>query len=311
MTGKRTLLWSLICVLALGVGGGSASAKKGATFEKWSQDKKLEKKMILGRWAPSVKKLKAEGLRPQKVGLISHMIWDYGEVEFSAFAYRYGGTYMRQSGLSSAGGNHFASRMAEVSVPHLKTAFEAHGMELLTPDEFADTDEKRQTYLEFELPFGKLARSTMAMVDAMRKNPELSASALGFKAAPAHLWATDKKARLAMEELRKAMGLDAVVVVCSETRSGAKFFGVAKIDLMMFGHNPDPMPKQKIAQGSWADMVAYASGTFGKGFEGALIADIKKGEITSEDYTGFGEVTGALANAVLTKFDEEFEAGKP
>lgn len=51
------------------------------------------------------------------------------------------------------------------------------------------------------------------------------------------------------------MGLDAVVVVCSETRSGEWHFGVSKIDLTMFGHNPDPMPDQKIARVAWADMV--------------------------------------------------------
>lgn len=311
MIRKRKLLWGTIAVLVFGVGMSSMAGKENPTFEDWSKDKKLEKKMMIGAWGQSVKKLKAEGARPKKVGLITHMIWNFGQYEFSALAYQYGGTYMRSSGLSGAGGNHFASRLAQESVPNLKEAFRAHGMELLTPDEFADTDEKKNTYLEFELPFGKLAKTTMAVVDRLRKNPELTTSALGFKAIPAHLWASDKKARLAMEELRKAMGLDAVVVVCSETRSSEWHFGVAKIDLMMFGHNFDPMPPQKIAQYAWADMVPYASGTFGKGFKGSTIALLKKGEIKSEDYTGFGAVVGALARAVLTKFDEVYEMGKP
>jgi hypothetical protein len=100
-------------------------------------------------------------------------------------------------------------------------------------------------------------------------------------------------------------------VICPETRSSEWHFGVAKIDLMMFGHNPHPMPTQKIAQTAWADMVPYASGTFGKGFEGAVLAKLNKGKIMSEDYTGFGVVTEALARAVLTEFDKEFETGEP
>ncbi len=313
MIRNRALIWGVVAVLVLACGGSSMAGKgkQNPTFEDWSKDKKLEKKMLLGRWTSNVKKLKADGLRPKKVGLISHMIWDFGQHEFSALAYSYGGTYMRQSGLSGAGGNHFASRLAEESVPQMKEAFRVHGMELLTPSEFADTDARKQAYLEFELPFGKLAKATMSIVDHLRKNPDLKSSALGFKAVPAHLWATDKKARLAMEELRKAMGLDAVVVICSETRSSEWHFGIAKIDLMMFGHNPDPMPAQKIARVAWADMVPYASGTFGKGFGGAIIAKMNKGQIQTEDYAGFGEVVGALAGAVLTKFDEDFETGKP
>jgi hypothetical protein len=53
-----------------------------------------------------------------------------------------------------------------------------------------------------------------------------------------------------MEQLRIAMEVDALVVVCTETRSTNKTVGVAKIDLFVWGHNPVPMPMARARQTS-------------------------------------------------------------
>ena len=67
------------------------------TFKDWSEDPKLEKKMIVGNWKQTVKQLKAHDLRPKKVGLLSFMIWDVGDFQYSALAYTYAARRWRRS----------------------------------------------------------------------------------------------------------------------------------------------------------------------------------------------------------------------
>lgn len=298
----RRIRLALIPALIFNVAGMTLAAPK--TFQAWSEMDKLPKAMILGNWKFHVKNLAPQD-RPKRVGLLSYMIWDIGDFKYSALAQRYGGTYMQWSGLTSSSGNHFATQFAEQSIPAMKAAFSAHEMELLMPFEFAESEVQQQAYREFDLPLGGLSKLTAKIVDRLRRNPELSAGANGFRPVPAHLFPTDKKARLALEVLRKEMNLDALVVVCVETRSSKAGVGVAKIDAFMWGHNPTPMPKQKIARIAWADMVPYASATFGKGFKGAMVADLKKNKIVREDYSGFGTVVGTLVDRMLAQFDAD------
>jgi len=293
----------------------SAPALAGKDLADWADDPaKLEKKVFQEGFVPGVRQLKLhEGPgRPEKVGLLSFMVWDVGELEFSALALRYGGTYKQTSGLSEEGGNHFATQFESQSIDDLKEAFAAHDMQLLTPDEFADTDAKRAAYVGFDMPLGGLSKATMAIVDAVHKNPEVSASARGYKAIPAHLFFGDPKLREAMEDLRTELQLDALAVVCTTTHSSKKEVGVAKIELVMWGPNPQEKPKQKIAQAMWAPLTTYAFGHFGpkSGFKGSTVAELKKGEISEESFDGYGEVVGGLANATLTAFDEEYVKGQ-
>lgn len=300
-----TVLFAAIMLVVGPVTDAEAGPK---TLKEWSEHKKLPKKMQLGNHKPIVKKLKEQELRPKTVGLITFAIWDTGSYKYSAMAHTYGGVYETKTYLTPDGANHFATKFAETGVAALKKAFAAHDMQLLEPIEFAKTSEQQEVYREFEVEVGGLMKGTLATVDFLKKNKETTAAATGYKFTPAHLSLGDKKTKYSLEELRVAMGVDAVAVLITETYSDKKNVATGPIRLVMWGHNPVPKPGNKLARISWAPSAPYADGFFTQG--GLNFAKMRKGEIESEDYAGYDVIVETLADEVLKKFDEEFDKGK-
>jgi hypothetical protein len=294
--------------LALLLAAFSAGHAGDDPLKEWAEDKKLAKKIVLYPHASAnaVKKLKESGFAaPKKVGLISFYLWDVGEYKFNAMANAYGGTYERTSQLTPKGANHFATKLAELGVPALKKAFAAHGMDLLEPVDFISTEEQRQAYVTFQLPTGKLGGATLAVADWMQKNPKASSAAAGYSGINTHLW-MDAKGLTALEDLRQKLGLDAMVVLANTSNSDAKEVRLDGIQLSMYGHNPVPIPAMKIAQIAWSPGAPYAQGMFGKGFQGTVIAEMKKGEVKAEFYEGYDVILETLADESLKVFDEQY-----
>jgi hypothetical protein len=277
------------------------------TFRTWADKEDLGKKIVVyDHLTPAVAKLAPAGIaRPKRVGLVSFYLWDTGSYEFNAMAYQYGGTYEQTSALTPKGANHFATKLAQAGVPALKKAFAAHGFELLTPAEFTTSDELRQSYVSFQLPMGGLARATVSTAEWISKSPTASSAAAGFSGIHAHLF-TDAKGLSGLEELRRKLGLDALVVVANTSSSYDKGVILGGIQLLVYGPNPTPLPPQKLAQIGWSPGALFARGDFAKGFKGVEFAKIKKGSIESESYDGYDEIMETLADETLRGFDEQY-----
>jgi hypothetical protein len=242
---------------------------------------------------------------PKRVGLLSFYVFDTGSFEFSALAATYGGKYFESIGLNERGANKFASAFADAGVPVLKEEFAARGMELLTPVEFLETDEQIDAYLDFTLPrsgYQKFAEGALKILD---KNPHANGAADGYEMIPSHLW-TDREILRELDALRVALGLDGLLVVSNNTATNAKSVVLGSIVMMFYGPNPKPEP-EKFAK-YWTPLLAYTSGTFGKGFKGVEFFQWKKPDETS--YDGYDGIMRGLVTRTLDEVQKYADKGK-
>ena len=80
---------------------------------------------------------------PKKVALITFHINDYGVSYVNDYGYTRVWTY---SSVTAEGGNKIASAMHDHTIDNLKQRFAENGAQLLTPNEFLDTEEKIDYY---------------------------------------------------------------------------------------------------------------------------------------------------------------------
>ncbi|NOZ08046.1 MAG: hypothetical protein GXO91_04100 [FCB group bacterium] len=281
------------------------------TLADWAKnEKKLYKKILtLSHEINSVKQLQQNGTRPVRVGLISVYLYDTSDFKFNAMAHTYGGVYQTSFGLSEKGANIFTTEMAEIAVPQLKTAFKDHGMELLTPEEFLQTDQQKKSYSEYQLEMSGLAKATLSIADWLKKNPTASGAATGYRSIMTHLF-TDATALTSLENLRQSLGLDALAVLSHTSSSNKKGVWLSGVDVFMYGPNPVPKPPQKIAAKFWSPGTMYAHGHFAKGFKSSQIVRWKKGKNAKSDYTGYDVIVNTLADKALDAFDEMYAKKK-
>ncbi|MCP3978545.1 MAG: hypothetical protein GY716_04310 [bacterium] len=260
--------------------------------------------------------------------MISFYVFDTGVHDFNAMAATYGGTYSKSFGLNDAGANLFASEFAKRGVPVLKKRFEEHGMQLLTPIEFLETDAQKAAYVGLELPKSGYQKFAKAIRGWLDKNPSASGAADGFAMIPTHLW-LDAGIMGVLEELRMTLGLDGLAVLTNLTTSNPKTVRFAGASLSIFGPNPEPKP-EKFAK-YWFPGLLYAGGTFGKGFKGLDFAYWAKkskqttsvpnpidGSTTSysgkaierAEYDGYDGVIDQLARRTLEELLARYDKGK-
>jgi len=146
---------------------------------------------------------------------------------------------------------------------------------------------------------------------------------------PTHLW-LDAGVLGALEELRVALGLDALAAVANLSGSNPKTVGFGGASLSIFGPNPEPKP-EKFAK-YWFPGLQYVTGTFGKGFKGLTFAHWSKGKsgntttvldpisgqktaysgksIERVEYDGYEGIIDALARKTLEELDKRLSRGK-
>ena len=72
--------------------------------------------------------------------------------------------------------------------------------------------------------------------------------------------------------------------------------------MLFYGPNPDPLPENKLQAKYWTAMIPYPSGTYGKGFKGIPIYDVKKD--TRPGYEGFDVVMEAIASESIARMNK-------
>lgn len=287
-------------------------AGKPSTFESVLGDSKLDKSIQFHKGGKPSKK--GEGVvpylakldaPPRRVALISFYVFDPGKSTGTYYA-----SVRTFNWLTQDGASHFAQRFHEQGIDSLRQAFAAHGMTLLTPDEFLDTDAKRQAYTAYEIKRSAAAKIAMGLVKRMTRaaggDTEQSAVAAGYRLLATHNVPTDPKTAVSLNDLRLTLDVDALVVVKNGTFFDGKNLTLGDIQLMMYG--PNPMQKiegKRYIQ--WKDGHHYTSATLTLRPRPG-VAVFKKDKIVEETYDGYEKLLALLADRVGADLVRKIEA---
>lgn len=205
--------------------------------------------------------------KPKKIALISYYLYDPGKGKVT------GGTY---TGTATAAVWRTPDAIAQTqvdafyakSIDALKATFKENGMDLLTPEEFLDTDEKTEFYYGFDQESAKKEKTTItkkkaagtsiaSVAIATTSTLKICPTDLGYRPFFIANEGDDESALLNFQggvlsanrkltsslgyELAKGLGVDAVVVVYICTRQPKQTkqdFGVNSVVTMMLGPNP-------------------------------------------------------------------------
>ena len=280
-------------------------AGKKDTLKTWgSQPDKVAKKVWFGPMPGQLKKLASTGL-PKRIGLISFYVFDTGSHKYSFMveSIRY-----EHWGMVDLAANRYADFFALSGVPAMKEEFAARGLELLTPDEFLKTPKQVHTYLSFKMPEDGFQKFAKGMLKFFDRNPHATGAARGFSMIPTHLWMSPDILR-SLETLRQELELDALVVLTNSTSSNKNTSILASVALHFYGPNPDPLPEHKLAAKYWTPMLAYGTGTFGKGFKGVTFQYWDKEDSVSQ-FDGYDGIVRALTGRTLDELQRRIDKGK-
>ncbi|MCW3122524.1 MAG: hypothetical protein JWQ38_2016, partial [Flavipsychrobacter sp.] len=205
--------------------------------------------------------------KPKKVALISYYLYDPGKGKVK------GGTYIGNVSVSVWRTSDFTGQVQvdgfyRNSIDALKTSFKENGVELLTPDEFLDNDEKKELYYGFNPETSKREKVTITKRGAAGSNSweiatatastlKVSPSGKGYRnffignEAPDEcalenynggIFTANRKLTSSLgNDLAKGLGVDAVMVVYVCTRKvkqNKDDYGVNAVVSMMMGPNP-------------------------------------------------------------------------
>jgi hypothetical protein len=258
--------------------------------------------------------LQALGHPPKRVALVSFYAYDPGNTKGFGSPY-FGGRVESNRQLSKDGASLVATVLHDQGIGELKKTFAAHGMELLTPDEFLDTDAKRQFYEDFVFEVGlgaKLAQwgeggdkdiklSKVQRLSAVAPGYRLFRLVWGENFRP--MQSVDKKIVVSLgDKLAKGLGVDATVVICNLCKATKKEGNLEAIYLYMFG--PNPVPGE--------DSFTYWTGHLYVGLKleklDVPMLEFGKGEKKSTTYSGggFGDSSfrsDSMSTAGITNID--------
>jgi hypothetical protein len=253
----------------------------------------------------------ALGGPPKRVALISFYVWDCGNKKENVYNPVY--SYKRTVNVEYQAVDAYANELYDASIAGFKEGFAAYGMELLTPDEYLDTEEKKATYEKFQMDAGGGQKFVMLFqksnadtwrfagapegyrilqlatrMDVKGNHFELSAQGVGV----------GKLAQSLGHDLAKALGVDAVVIVYNVIQGQKKSIDLLGSYLYMFGPNPIADTGQSLYWSGHQYAGAYLR------MEVPFVVTDKDGKLVEADYAGYRVVPKALA----TKVGEELKA---
>jgi hypothetical protein len=263
--------------------------------------------------------------KPKKVALISFYLYD------PASSKTKGGTYTGSVSVScwrtdeATGQTHVDNFYAQ-SIDVLKAEFKSYGMELLTPEEFIDTDERAEFYYGFNQESAKKEKtdvtvrkaagtSISSVAEASVSTLKISPTGKGYRAffvanesmtesslenfKTAGIMGANRKMTSSLGyELCQGLGVDAVVVVYIVTRKpkmNKEDYAVNAVSMYMFGPNPNSEGADDKNRGQ------FYCGT--RWFSKPLLFQIAKTGTVSYDSMGniMKALSGRLCNWVINK----------
>lgn len=232
--------------------------------------------------------LTSESQIPDTVALITFYVYDKGTTTYSP-------AFITTHSLSEEGGNYFANNFHQQAMEKLKETFKNLGIVLLTPDEFLDTEEKRNFYYnEFTPQVSKLGKFLSGMESGSSEMAVCADYYRGFDEAAAF----DFKRSISLgNELSNKLGVKAVLSVALELQDDGKNININGVKWTMNGPNPVAKLDKKYAgafgAGYQEGLVYFKSYLY---FDGGIrFARRKKKVLEEENYEGIEEVLSAFA----------------
>ncbi|MBI3450372.1 MAG: hypothetical protein HY049_15835 [Acidobacteria bacterium] len=247
--------------------------------------------------------MKALGAPPKRVALVSFYVRDSGNSEKHP--------YMGWSSAKNVKANAvdtYANEFYDASIAGMKASFKAHGMDLLAPDQFLDTPDKKQAYEAFEVKAGATARFvTWISKKGDKDSTRLEGVPEGYRllALPSEndtksnhfgLLAKGGDGKLfesVGHDLATGLGVDAVAFLYAIVQAQSKSIDMLGAYMYVFGPNPvkrddDPSLYWNGHQYSGAKMK----------FEVSFVKTDRKGVANDADFAGFAPVAKALSDAI-------------
>ena len=267
--------------------------------------------------------LAALGHPPKRVALASFYAYDPGNSIGIGSPYFGGRTEVTRQ-LTSDGAGVVATLLHDQGVAALKEAFKAYGMELLTPEEFLDSDAKREFYDKFEFKVGAGTAFARALEGGGKEHKLDKAQRVSVVAPGYRLFrlvygenvrpmkGIDKKISVNLgSELTKGLGVDAALVICNYLNATKKTGVLEGVYFYLFGPNAVPGEDSftywpgHLYVGLRLDGFKVPFLRFGKSekisssfdpgvFGGFSSETLKQAEIESIDIAGYERILAAL-----------------
>ncbi|MEP0368823.1 MAG: hypothetical protein ABJN36_20660 [Cyclobacteriaceae bacterium] len=281
-------------------------------------------------WSTNVKLLDE---LPKRVALVTFYLEDPGLSDQKKSSSATTVTYTANMWATDAAtaGLHVSGFYNE-SIDELKAGFEKMGMELLTPDEFLDTEEKRDFYNGFVPQHGGLKKekktsktlSAAGTLQVARPRPTppgykaiwISNEWTNMTTASEKFVNTNKNDSKFFESmgyyLTEGLGVDAVAAVTIVTRKMDKDkynYGVNHVNLYLWTKNPIELPEEedKGLKGIFYIKGQFLAGTRVTYGKPSLFQYQHKKKGYGPDYTGMGNVMTAMTDKINEYFVKKRE----
>ncbi len=217
---------------------------------------------------------------PRRIALVSFYLVNSG---------RSPGSYT----VAKDGVNRFAQGFHEKGIGELQKVFAANGLEVLVPPH-------GEAYTRHEMKLGAAARDARPLMRKMGESAvdgrlvRRSAVAAGYRLLPVHFAPTDPKIGNSLEDLRRELGVDALMVVKHGVRAKSRKIHLEDVQLLIYG--PNPVPR---AEGRKYEARAEAQVYIDARVETPApltIAEVERGEIRRESYEGYAALLRTIAN---------------
>ena len=247
-----------ILLIALCLFSVSAFAQKTPT--EWAElpDDKFHKKMRSGTGFGFIVKIAAseeELPELERVGILSFTLYSptYGQYQGSGAIF--------SPYLTEAGSLFYTDALYDPALPEMRKQFEAHGITLLTPDQYLDTPEKQKLFDETEFEHSNMWKAVGAISSKIRASivGDIKAQPEGMK----YIYALNADAKV-WREVGKFAGeldLDAVLVIESTIGFDGKQGTLQRIDATIVGPNTVPdRPENKNYYAPFGPVKGYLEG---------------------------------------------------
>lgn len=226
---------------------------------------------------------------PDTLALITFYIYDNGTSVSSSY-------YLYNYSLSETGGNYVANGIHKKAIDELKAAYKKLGIVLLTPDQFLNTQAKRNFYYkQFQPQISKLG-SFLSGLET--KSSDVAVCADYYRGFDLSASADHQRMESLGSELAKKMGVEATLSIALELVSDKKRIHFNGIKMALHGANPiaredKKYVSQNMGAGYYAGQLYSSANIYVK--NPLQIAEYKNNAIVNEQYEGIGTMLGYFA----------------
>lgn len=275
---------------------------------------------------------------PKKVALVTFFTFDPGFTQVWKTTSTNEGYYTstktttthtrKRNSAGNAG--YISTGFYDNAIDILVNSFKEMGMDLLEPEEFLDTDEKKKFYESYQVEKSKFNSAVSAMLNSGKGHESVYAYPEGYQVIPVadepfanytkkglfpvykaevsdgQLWQMAKigKEVTSINRLTEALGVDAVVFFYSTIYTPKEGeIHLQNVNMLMFGPNPVSLPEGKDSKFNYFPGQMYI-GTRVNTQVPIQKVNKKKPETANISFEGYGNVVQAMTNRMKEYFEK-------